>query len=206
MRRGTSRPGVRRLRATASGCARSRRHPAARRRHRRRQPALGPVVRRGQPHRARSGADNVVRLLEWCEEVGVGVVTLWLLSTDNLNRDEKELRPLIGVEKPHPMRPWEQVREGAFVAGEEAGEGEESRNNASSFSRAAGGKSSFFNSAAGPHGPSGPVCSRQNLSLSLRNLPQRKTRCWRADTAEGDSRSGRACRQETHSLVATALR
>ena len=44
-----------------------------------------------------AGADNVVRLLEWCEEVGVGVVTLWLLSTDNLNREERELRPLIAV-------------------------------------------------------------------------------------------------------------
>jgi short-chain Z-isoprenyl diphosphate synthase len=44
-----------------------------------------------------AGADNVVRLLEWCEEVGVGLVTLWLLSTDNLNRDERELRPLIGI-------------------------------------------------------------------------------------------------------------
>jgi short-chain Z-isoprenyl diphosphate synthase len=44
-----------------------------------------------------AGADNVVRLLQWCEEVGVDLVTLWLLSTDNLNRDEHELRPLIAV-------------------------------------------------------------------------------------------------------------
>jgi short-chain Z-isoprenyl diphosphate synthase len=44
-----------------------------------------------------AGADNVVRLLQWCEESGVGLVTLWLLSTDNLNRDEHELRPLIAV-------------------------------------------------------------------------------------------------------------
>jgi short-chain Z-isoprenyl diphosphate synthase len=44
-----------------------------------------------------AGADNVVRLLRWCEEVGVDVVTLWLLSTDNLNREERELRPLIAV-------------------------------------------------------------------------------------------------------------
>src|SRR5436190_23564350 len=57
----------------------------------------------------------------------------------------------------------------------------------------------------GPHGPLGPVCSRQNLSVSLHNLPQRKTRCWRADTVEGDLRSGRACRPETHLLIATAL-
>jgi short-chain Z-isoprenyl diphosphate synthase len=44
-----------------------------------------------------AGADNVVRLLQWCEESGVGLVTLWLLSTDNLNRDENELRPLLAV-------------------------------------------------------------------------------------------------------------
>ena len=33
-----------------------------------------------------AGADNIANLLSWCEEVGVEVVTLWLLSTDNLNR------------------------------------------------------------------------------------------------------------------------
>ena len=31
------------------------------------------------------------RLLGWCDEVGVEVVTLWLLSTDNLNRPADEL-------------------------------------------------------------------------------------------------------------------
>ena len=44
-----------------------------------------------------AGADNVERLLEWCEEVGVELVTLWLLSTDNLNRPADELRPLIAI-------------------------------------------------------------------------------------------------------------
>src|SRR5207244_10849878 len=38
--------------------------------------------------------------------------------------------------------------EGVFVEGSEAGDGEDSRNNAANFSRAAGGKSSFFNSAS----------------------------------------------------------
>ena len=33
-----------------------------------------------------AGADNIANLLSWCDEVGVEVVTLWLLSTDNLNR------------------------------------------------------------------------------------------------------------------------
>ena len=37
-------------------------------------------------HGHRAGADNIEPLLGWCEEVGIEVVTLWLLSTDNLNR------------------------------------------------------------------------------------------------------------------------
>ncbi len=44
-----------------------------------------------------AGADNIAHLLSWCEEVGVEVVTLWLLSTDNLNRPEAELRPLLDI-------------------------------------------------------------------------------------------------------------
>jgi short-chain Z-isoprenyl diphosphate synthase len=48
-----------------------------------------------QGHRA--GAANIEPLLGWCEEVGVEVVTLWLLSTDNLNRPAAELDPLLGI-------------------------------------------------------------------------------------------------------------
>jgi short-chain Z-isoprenyl diphosphate synthase len=48
-----------------------------------------------QGHRA--GAANIEPLLGWCEEVGVQVVTLWLLSTDNLNRPAAELEPLLGI-------------------------------------------------------------------------------------------------------------
>ncbi len=46
----------------------------------------------------RAGADNIANLLTWCEEVGVEVVTLWLLSTDNLiGRDAAELGPLLEI-------------------------------------------------------------------------------------------------------------
>ena len=46
----------------------------------------------------RAGADNIANLLTWCEEVGVEVVTLWLLSTDNLvGRDSEELGPLLEI-------------------------------------------------------------------------------------------------------------
>nr|WP_216653634.1 isoprenyl transferase [Nocardioides sp. zg-DK7169] len=48
-------------------------------------------------HGHRVGAANIEPLLGWCDEVGIEVVTLWLLSTDNLNRPEDELRPLLGI-------------------------------------------------------------------------------------------------------------
>ena len=48
-----------------------------------------------QGHQA--GADNIKPLLGWCEEAGVQVVTLWLLSTDNLNRPAEELKPLLAI-------------------------------------------------------------------------------------------------------------
>ncbi|MEV6106048.1 isoprenyl transferase [Streptomyces sp. NPDC051940] len=48
-----------------------------------------------QGHQA--GADKIFELLGWCEETDVEVVTLWLLSTDNLDRPEAELVPLLGI-------------------------------------------------------------------------------------------------------------
>ncbi|MGZ4610656.1 MAG: polyprenyl diphosphate synthase, partial [Actinomycetes bacterium] len=40
---------------------------------------------------------KIQELLGWCEELGVEVVTLWLLSTDNLARAEAELAPLVAI-------------------------------------------------------------------------------------------------------------
>ena len=48
-------------------------------------------------HGYRAGAANIEPLLDWCEEVGVEVVTLWLLSTDNLNRPPEQLTGLLSV-------------------------------------------------------------------------------------------------------------
>jgi short-chain Z-isoprenyl diphosphate synthase len=48
-------------------------------------------------HGYRAGAANIEPLLEWCDEVGVQVVTLWLLSTDNLTRPPEQLAPLLGI-------------------------------------------------------------------------------------------------------------
>ncbi|MEV6587555.1 isoprenyl transferase [Streptomyces acidicola] len=48
-----------------------------------------------QGHRA--GADKIGEFLGWCTETDVKVVTLWLLSTDNFDRPQEELGPLLGI-------------------------------------------------------------------------------------------------------------
>src|SRR3954462_6505178 len=45
----------------------------------------------------RVGAAKITELLGWCPEGGVEVVTLWLLSTDNLSRSRHELAVLMGI-------------------------------------------------------------------------------------------------------------
>jgi short-chain Z-isoprenyl diphosphate synthase len=45
----------------------------------------------------RAGAVKIVEFLGWCEEADVEVVTLWLLSTDNLSRPEAELAALQAI-------------------------------------------------------------------------------------------------------------
>jgi short-chain Z-isoprenyl diphosphate synthase len=44
-----------------------------------------------------AGADKIFELLHWCRQAGVEVVTLWLLSTDNLARPAAELEPLLRI-------------------------------------------------------------------------------------------------------------
>jgi short-chain Z-isoprenyl diphosphate synthase len=55
--------------------------------------AAGASSREG--HQA--GADKIADLLAWCSEAGVEVVTLWLLSTDNLARPPAELDALLRI-------------------------------------------------------------------------------------------------------------
>lgn len=43
------------------------------------------------------GADKIKEFLGWAEVAGVRMVTLWLLSTDNLSRDQAELSPLLDI-------------------------------------------------------------------------------------------------------------
>jgi short-chain Z-isoprenyl diphosphate synthase len=60
----------------------------------------------------RVGAAKIADLLAWCDEAGVEVVTLFLLSTDNLTRPADELDPLLEIivdvvdELSGPATPW----------------------------------------------------------------------------------------------------
>ncbi len=55
--------------------------------------ALGSSAATGH----RQGADHITEVLGWCEESGIEIVTLWMLSTDNLSRAKDELDELIGI-------------------------------------------------------------------------------------------------------------
>lgn len=45
----------------------------------------------------RRGAEKIPQLLDWCASLGIPYVTLWLLSTENLSRDEQELADLVQI-------------------------------------------------------------------------------------------------------------
>ena len=47
------------------------------------------------------GADHIFELLGWCRQAGVEVVTLWLLSTDNLARPAAEVEALLADHRGH---------------------------------------------------------------------------------------------------------
>jgi short-chain Z-isoprenyl diphosphate synthase len=44
-----------------------------------------------------AGASKLEEFVSWCDEVGVQVVTLWVLSPSNLDRGEDEVAPLLDV-------------------------------------------------------------------------------------------------------------
>jgi short-chain Z-isoprenyl diphosphate synthase len=44
-----------------------------------------------------AGARKVTEFLGWCEDSGVDIVTLWMLSTDNLTRPADQLDPLLRI-------------------------------------------------------------------------------------------------------------
>lgn len=48
-------------------------------------------------HGHRAGGAKIIEFLAWCDELEIDVVTLWLLSTDNLAREATELDALLHV-------------------------------------------------------------------------------------------------------------
>jgi short-chain Z-isoprenyl diphosphate synthase len=63
-------------------------------------------------HGHQKGAEKIVEVLKWCEEANVNIITLWLLSTDNLNRPAEELDPLLriigaAIDRLVELRMWE---------------------------------------------------------------------------------------------------
>jgi short-chain Z-isoprenyl diphosphate synthase len=71
-------------------------------------------------HGHRVGARKILDLLGWCTDANVEVVTLWLLSTDNLDRPIEELGPLLDIiadivdELAEPGNPWRVRHVGAL--------------------------------------------------------------------------------------------
>ena len=43
------------------------------------------------------GAAKLEEMLEWCKELGVQMITIWILSTENLARPPEELEPLLSL-------------------------------------------------------------------------------------------------------------
>ncbi|RIJ69783.1 isoprenyl transferase [Nakamurella silvestris] len=68
----------------------------------------------------RVGAAHITELLTWCSDADISVVTLWLLSTDNLRRPDEELLPLLEIitdvvdELAAPGEPWKLRMVGAL--------------------------------------------------------------------------------------------
>lgn len=82
-----------RLRARLAGSIRPRHVAVMLDGNRRWAKAAGFAVSHGH----REGARKIGDLLQWCSEVGVEHVTLFLLSTDNFSRDRRELDELLEI-------------------------------------------------------------------------------------------------------------
>ena len=58
-------------------------------------PAIDGDTSTARGHKA--GAEKIIDLLEWCEESKVEVLTIWLLSNQNLSRPPEELKALLSI-------------------------------------------------------------------------------------------------------------
>src|SRR5690606_21370717 len=45
----------------------------------------------------RHGADTLERLVQWCDDLEIPVLTMWVLSTDNFQRPEQELSAIFAL-------------------------------------------------------------------------------------------------------------
>ena len=65
-------------------------------------------------HGHRAGAAKIPEFLTWCDDLGIEVVTLYLLSADNLTgRGGEELEQLIGIIADLAGRSWPTTATGA---------------------------------------------------------------------------------------------
>ncbi len=48
-------------------------------------------------HGYKAGADKISEFATWCDDLGVEIVTLWLLSTDNLQRPAEEVGSILAA-------------------------------------------------------------------------------------------------------------
>lgn len=58
-------------------------------------PAIDGDISTARGHQA--GAEKIIDLLNWAEAAQVKVITLWLLSNQNLGRSPEELKPLLDI-------------------------------------------------------------------------------------------------------------
>lgn len=59
----------------------------------------------------REGARNVDRFLRWCVELGVPQVSIYALSTENLNREKREVEELFDLFYKY-LKKWEEGKDG----------------------------------------------------------------------------------------------
>ncbi len=57
--------------------------------------AIGEEIWKGHEY----GAEKIEEVLDWCDELGIKILTLWLFSTENFNRSEEELKMIFEIAK-----------------------------------------------------------------------------------------------------------
>ena len=62
----------------------------------------------------RDGADNIERLIDWCNELGIPVITVWVVSTDNMHRPADELDAIFEIVETRVEALAEQQRHAAL--------------------------------------------------------------------------------------------